>query len=141
LLAQVNAQDSSPRMSSPPSANRALKRLHEYDDASLKEGNVHVRLAILIVCVAVAVDAVRHGWLHAWDSPQVPRAKAPAAAYAIWLVLIAVVVVVQVAMFVSAPRPTYPTLSSLADLAFQAWPVRAAAFGLWSCVGWYLVRR
>jgi hypothetical protein len=100
-----------------------------------------MRLAILIVCVAVAVDAVRHGWLHAWDSPRVPRGNVPVAALAIWLVLVGVVVVVQVAMFMSAPRATYPTLSSLADLAFGAWPVRAAAFGLWSCVGWYLVRR
>jgi hypothetical protein len=99
-----------------------------------------VRLAILIVCAVVAVDAVRHGWLHAWDSPRVPRGGTRMAPYAVWLVLIAVVAAVQVAMFTSAPRATYPTLSSLADVAFGAWPVRAAAFALWSWGGWYLVR-
>jgi hypothetical protein len=100
-----------------------------------------MRLAVLIVAVAVAVDAVRHGWLQACDAPRVPTGESRIAAYAVWLVLIAVVVFVQVAMFTSAPRATYPTLSSLADVVFAAWPVRAAAFGFWSWVGWYLVRR
>jgi hypothetical protein len=100
-----------------------------------------MRLAVLIVCVAVTVDAVRHGWLTASEAPRVPMGKTRVIAYVVWMVLIAAVVVVQVAMYVSAPRETYPTLSSLADLAFEAWPVRAAAFGLWTWAGWFLVRR
>jgi hypothetical protein len=100
-----------------------------------------MRVATGAVCAAAAVDAVRHGWLRRWRQPPMPRRPRDVALLAVWLLLIGVVVGTQLAMYVSAPRDLYPTFSSVASDAFGLWPVRVAAFAVWTWAGWYLVRR
>jgi hypothetical protein len=47
----------------------------------------------------------------------------------------------ELAAFVQLPRGAHPTLSSLANLAFEHHPVRAAAFALWMAAGYGMARR
>ncbi|MFP3907810.1 MAG: hypothetical protein ACLFWR_12315 [Acidimicrobiales bacterium] len=91
--------------------------------------------------VAIAALAVRTGWLR-----RGPIGPAPAPhgrhwnlAVGVWVLLIAAIGAFQLALFQSNPRETYPTLSSLASIAFAAWPARAAAIAAWIGLGIYLV--
>lgn len=60
---------------------------------------------------------------------------------ATWAVLVGGSVAFQLANFVRRPRRTYPTLSSLADLAFEVHAVQAVGFAGWLTLGWYLLAR
>lgn len=59
----------------------------------------------------------------------------------VWGLLIVIAVAFQLALYFSSPRDTYPTLSSLASVAFGWTGVRSAAFAAWLWLGWYLVER
>lgn len=75
---------------------------------------------------------------HASTRPAVALTRAGVAG---WAALTVAVVAFQVANFVRSPRDTYPTLSSLMNLAFEAHPARALGFAAWLALGWYLLRR
>lgn len=64
-----------------------------------------------------------------------------AAGLAVWGVLVLALAAWEVAAFVQLPRSAHPTLSSLANLAFETQPVRAAAFVLWIVAGYGMARR
>lgn len=66
---------------------------------------------------------------------------AAAAGLAVWGVLVLALAAWEVAAFVQLPRSAHPTLSSLANLAFESHPVRAAAFVLWMVAGYGMARR
>jgi hypothetical protein len=92
-----------------------------------------------VLMVAVAVWA---GWLARGPIGELPpRASSRAwlAGLAVWCVLIAAIGLFQLAQFQSNPRDTYPTLSSLASIAFVHWTVRALAIAAWVVLGCYLV--
>lgn len=98
-------------------------------------------VAIGLGILAVAAIAVRAGWHRAGavGGRPVARGSHRWQALAIWAVLIAAICVFQLAQFQSNPRGTYPTLSSLASIAFGTLPVRAAAIAVWIGLGMYLV--
>jgi hypothetical protein len=106
-----------------------------------------MRIAVAAASVAVLVLAVREGWARGLlrtdevTSVLPSRGTALAVGVAMWALLLAVLGVFQVGLFMSNPRSTYPTLSSLANATFQAYWLRIVAFSVWLWVGWYLVRR
>lgn len=91
--------------------------------------------------VAVTVVAVGAGWHRVREIGPVPRIHGSAwgRGLAIWAVLIVAIGLFQMAQFQSNPRDVYPTLSSLASIAFGSWPVRAAAIAGWLALGLYIV--
>lgn len=58
-----------------------------------------------------------------------------------WAALVVALAAWEVAAFLQLPRSAHPTLSSLANLAFESHPVRAAAFALWMAAGYAMARR
>jgi hypothetical protein len=95
-----------------------------------------------VVSLAVVGLAVWAGWLGRGPVGQpVARPTGPSwrRGLAIWALLIGAIGLFQLAQFQSNPRDTYPTLSSLASISFQHWPVRAAAIAAWLVLGGHLV--
>ncbi|HEX2179857.1 MAG TPA: hypothetical protein VHL54_10145, partial [Actinomycetota bacterium] len=70
-----------------------------------------------------------------------PSPPVAAAGLAVWGVLVLALAAWEVAAFVQLPRSAHPTLSALANLAFESHPVRAAAFVLWIAAGYGMARR
>jgi len=97
-----------------------------------------MRVAVALPMVSVVAAAVARGW-HRQGSLE--AAPVRTTGLATGLVLLALVGVFELALYVSAPRDEYPTMSSIAGEALGAWPVRAAAFLTWLGAGWYVVRR
>jgi hypothetical protein len=98
-------------------------------------------VAIALATLAVFAWAVAVGWLRRGPVGEPLRTHGAAwkRAVVVWLVLIAAIGLFQLAQFQSNPRPTYPTLSSLASIAFAHWPVRAAAIAAWVALGLYII--
>lgn len=90
-----------------------------------------VALSGLAVIVATAGGRATH------------RRPAPVAsgAVAVWVALLGAAMAFQLANLFHQPRPTYPTISSLLNLAFQSHAARAGGFALWLALGWYLLGR
>jgi hypothetical protein len=122
---------------------------------SLAPNSSPMLLATGIACVPIFGIALTRGWRHDGGRPRSPRrptqereqeqvagrGRGFVVAVTIWLVLLAALATFQLGMYVSAPRPTYPTLSSLAEGVFDVWAVRVGSFAAWLWFGWYLVRR
>ena len=91
--------------------------------------------------VAVVAVAVRAGWHHRGANGPVPPVLGRhwKQGLSVWVVLIAAIGLFQLAQFQSNPRDVYPTLSSLASIAFGAWPVRALAIAAWMALGLYII--
>ncbi len=91
--------------------------------------------------VAVVIVALRTGWQRPSAVGPVPPRHGEhwGRAVVVWVVLIGAIGLFQMAQFQSNPRDVYPTLSSLASIAFGAWPVRAAAIAGWLALGLYIV--
>jgi hypothetical protein len=72
-----------------------------------------------------------------------PAGPAPLAGRgaAVWLALLTGLVLWQVAAYFQQPRSAHPTLSSLANTALEARPVRASAFVAWLAGAAWLARR
>ncbi len=95
---------------------------------------------LLGAAVVVALGAARAGARGAGD-PRTGVAGGSGPWWRVWLVLGAAVVAWELYCYVSGPRPAYPTLSSLLDKPSDAHRAgKAAAFGAWLSLGWYLVR-
>jgi hypothetical protein len=60
---------------------------------------------------------------------------------AVWAVLVTGLAAWQIAALVELPRSDHPTLSSLANAALDARPVRAVAFAAWLAASAWLGRR
>lgn len=102
---------------------------------------VPMRIATALPCAVLAVVAVMRGWQRWRLSNGVLFAPDRIGVLLVWAALIVVAVTFQLGVYFSAPRRVYPTLSSLAGIAFD-WPgVRAVAFAAWLWLGWYLVER
>ena len=93
---------------------------------------VAVALGGILVLAATSATALR-------TSPALPAISTPGLAG--WAGLLAAIVAFQVANFVQSPRDTYPTVSSLINMVFDAHAVRAGGFAVWLAIGWYLLRR
>ena len=91
--------------------------------------------------VAVVAVAVAAGWHRRGANGPVPPLLGSRwkQGLAVWVVLIAAIGLFQMAQFQSNPRDVYPTLSSLASIAFGAWPVRALAIAAWMALGLYII--
>lgn len=99
------------------------------------------RIATGVPIAVAVVVALRLGW-HRPGPLAAPPPFVHLGGMAVWTSLIAAAVWFQLAVFRSAPREEYPTLSSLARVAFGWPPVRAVAFWAWLLLGLYvLVRR
>lgn len=96
---------------------------------------------IALGILAMVAVAVRAGWHRRGPVGEPPEAHGRHwwRALAVWAVLIAVIGLFQMAQFQSNPRDVYPTLSSLASIAFGSWPVRAAAIAAWVGLGFYII--
>jgi hypothetical protein len=70
-----------------------------------------------------------------------PAPGVPGRALLPWAALAGAVVAWQLAAWLSAPRDEHPTLSSLANEALDARPVRALALAAWVAVAAWLGRR
>jgi hypothetical protein len=70
-----------------------------------------------------------------------PSTSAATEGLAVWGILALALAAWEVSAFVQLPRSAHPTLSSLANLAFESHPVRAAAFVLWMVAGYGMARR
>jgi hypothetical protein len=113
---------------------------------SFKPFTLAMLITVAIPSAVVLTVAVARGWLRprlATEPSGAPHRlnRTDAVGLAIWLVLIAVALGFQLAMFVSNPRSTYPTLSSLLAGVFDTRVLRAGAFALWLWLGWYLLDR
>jgi hypothetical protein len=97
--------------------------------------------AIALATLAVFACAVAAGWLRRGPvgEPLRPHGPAWTRGLVVWLVIIGTIGLFQLAQFQSNPRHTYPTLSSLASIAFAHWPVRAAAIAAWVALGLYII--
>lgn len=94
------------------------------------------------VSIAMVGLAVWAGWVRRGPIGEAvarPRGRAWRVGLVGWAVLIAGIGLFQLAQFQSNPRETYPTLSSLASIAFGHWPVRAAAIVAWLVLGGVIV--
>lgn len=58
-----------------------------------------------------------------------------------WAALVLAVVGFELYTYLGAPRPAYPTLSSLIDMLDATRPGKVVAFSAWLALGWCLVRR
>jgi hypothetical protein len=58
-----------------------------------------------------------------------------------WVVLLVAGAAWQLAAYLQAPRKAHPTISALANAAFDSHPTRAVAFLLWLAVAVHLARR
>ena len=97
-----------------------------------------MRVATALAVVAIVFLAIRRGWYHrAAPDDLAPNRRG----LRLGLVLLAVVGLFQLELYLSSPRSSYPTLSSLASTSFSLWPVRATAYFGWLAAGWYLVDR
>ncbi|MDZ7678082.1 MAG: hypothetical protein U5K29_05990 [Acidimicrobiales bacterium] len=99
-------------------------------------------VAIGLGILAIAAIAVRAGWHRRGPTGarlRAPRSSLEPGSRRSGSVLIAAIGLFQLAQFQSNPREPYPTLSSLASIAFGTWPVRAAAIAGWIGLGIYLV--
>jgi hypothetical protein len=109
--------------------------------ARLEPFTLPTEIAITAAIVAMVGLAIHAGWLR--RGPVGDRSDRASRtwwlALAIWLVLIGAISLFQLAQFQSNPRDVYPTLSSLASIAFAHWPVRAAAIVAWIALGLHLV--
>jgi hypothetical protein len=95
-----------------------------------------------IPCAVIVAAAVRRGWLRPGPvHPSPARVPGPAPVLALWVALLGLALAVQLFHFFDAPRDVYPTLSSLASLVFDIYPVRVVAFAAWLGLGWYLLER
>lgn len=103
-----------------------------------------IRVATALPCIALFGLAVRRGW-HRPQAQVMGGSESQGPPWriglAVWVVLIGAAVAFQLFNFFAWPRTVYPTLSSLASQIFHLHPVRAAAFGLWLWLGWYLLDR
>jgi hypothetical protein len=72
---------------------------------------------------------------------RVPGHGVPARALLPWALLAAAVAAWQLAAWLSTPRDEHPTLSSLANEALDARPVRALALAAWVAAAAWLGRR
>jgi hypothetical protein len=91
--------------------------------------------------VAVAVGGVAVLALPTRPDPSGARPGPRTTGWGVWPALTAAVAAFQVANFVQSPRDTYPTVSSIINLAFESHATRAAGFAGWLALGWYLLRR
>lgn len=82
--------------------------------------------------VAIAIGARRRLPLEARPSER---------SLMVWGALLAVLAGWELAAYLQSPREEYPTLSSLANVALEPRPVRAAAFVVWLAVAGMLARR
>jgi hypothetical protein len=91
--------------------------------------------------VGVVAVAVAAGWHHRGANGPVPPVLGRhwKRGVAVWVSLIAAIGLFQMAQFQSNPRDVYPTLSSLASIAFGTWPIRAAAIAAWMALGLYII--
>ncbi|MGA2520034.1 MAG: hypothetical protein ABSG81_04355 [Acidimicrobiales bacterium] len=74
------------------------------------------------------------------DPGRIRTTAAPSPWWGAWLVVLAAVVAWELFCYVSGPRHAYPTFSSLLDVLDAHRPGKAAAYGAWLALGWYLVR-
>ena len=110
--------------------------------AQLEPFTMPVEVLIGAVSAAVAGLAVWAGWLHRGPIGEPvarPHGRSWVAGLAVWAGLITVIGLFQLAQFQSNPRDVYPTLSSLASIAFAHWPVRAVAVAAWLALGGVIV--
>lgn len=100
-----------------------------------------MRVATAVPCILLVALAVVRRWHHR----RLPAGSGdePGSRWllAVWVVLMGAAVAFQLVLYLSSPRSAYPTLSSLAGIAF-GWPgARPLAFAAWLLLGWYLVDR
>lgn len=91
-----------------------------------------------VVIAAGARNGLRHG---APAASGAPGSGASRAGLAVWAALLVALVLWELAAFLQHPRSAHPTLSALANLAFDGHAVRAAAFALWMAAGYGMARR
>jgi hypothetical protein len=98
-------------------------------------------IANALAIAAIVALAIATGWHRKGPVGPLPPAHGPQRnrGLAVWVVLIVAIGLFQLAQFQSNPRNVYPTLSSLASIAFGEWPVRAAAIAGWLALGIYIV--
>lgn len=97
-----------------------------------------MRVAVALGIVAIVALALRQGWHRSGPvDDTAPRQRGLRTG----IVVLAVIGLVQLELYLSSPRDSYPTMSSLASSAFALWPVRAAMLLGWLAGGWYLVER
>jgi hypothetical protein len=101
----------------------------------------HVAVGIPIAAALVLVVLRRHTRLvRAPLAPSTTRADANRRVLILWAVLLGATVYWQLMVFTSGPRDTYPTVSSLINIAMDPYPVRVTVWVAWLVLGWYLVR-
>jgi hypothetical protein len=98
-------------------------------------------LAVTLATGALVLAAgARAGWGRQRPAGE-PNRATPTAGIWVWAVLVLALAGWEMAAFLQLPRSEHPTLSSLANLAFESHPVRAAAFALWMAAGYGMARR
>jgi hypothetical protein len=104
----------------------------------------HARIVTALACVAVLVHALALG-RHRRSEPAPPTDPPPRSrvvGFVLWPLLLGAFAAYQLAIFfLTEDRTTYPTLSSLLNLALEPYPVRTGTLAAWVLFGLYLVRR
>lgn len=100
--------------------------------AGLRPFTAPIEVVVAVPLGAMAVVAWRGG-----------QRLGPAAALAWrqvlpWVGLVVLLVALELDGYLSSPRSTHPTLSSMTDSLINSHPTRAGIFALWLAVGWWL---
>lgn len=76
-----------------------------------------------------------------WPRPSSPHCRPSRRPVMAWAALLAALAGWELAAYLQSPRAEHPTLSSLANVALEPHPIRAAAFVVWLAVAAMLARR